>query len=263
MSLLLLSRLLNLSQSSGQGLSASWLDDEGDELKRLKKSRLWLFTYISLFTSLLAFFIIIITQIELEGSTAKRNYQKMVTVLYQQVSYQAKSQGLSWLKVENTLTKGIRLTLDKETIPHIPLFNSARAKLNPRYLPYLRSVSELIQSLALTSFKKKHQKLVRGIEAAGFEVKLMIRIEGHTDSMPLAATARFRDNVELSTFRAYAMMEILRLYTGLPKSVFSMAGYGSFHPLVEDPQAPENRRVEIYIVPKIVERKPLAEEAKM
>ncbi|MGM0541177.1 MAG: OmpA/MotB family protein [Pseudomonadota bacterium] len=224
---------------------------ETGQIQQIKASRIWLLTYIGLFTSLLAFFILIITLVELESSTPKRNYQKLVNQLYQETLYQTEQQGLSWLAVENTLSKGVRLTLDPQTIPSHSLFTSARAQLNPRYLGYIRSLSELLQSLSLETFTQRHQKLVRGIEAAGFNVALIIRVEGHTDSRPLAQTALFDNNVELSTFRAYAMMKLLRLYTGLPESQFAMAGYGSFHTLTADGTADENRRVEIYLLPQI------------
>lgn len=251
MSFLLLSLL---SKSNGKktllkppGLVGS----ETNQIQQIKSSRLWLLTYIGLFTSLLAFFILIITQIELESSTPKRNYQKLVNQLYKETVYQSQQQGLGWLTVENTLSKGVRLTINPQAVPNQSLFTSARAQLNPRYLPYIRSLSELLQSLSLDTFTERHHKLVQGIEASGFDVALLIRIEGHTDSRPLSQTALFANNIELSTFRAYAMMKLLRLYTGLPESQFAMAGYGSFHNLTEESTADENRRVEIYLLPQI------------
>ncbi len=251
MSFLLLSALSKSSGKEAVSKSPGLVSFETHQIQQIKATRIWLLTYIALFTSLLAFFILIITLVELESSTPKRNYQKLVNQLYQETVYQSQQQGLSWLAVENTLSKGVRLTLNPETIPNQSLFTSARAQLNPRYLPYIRGLSELLQNLSLESFIQRNQKLVKGIEIAGFEVQLVIRIEGHTDSRPLAQTALFESNVELSTFRAYAMMKLLRLYTGLPDSQFAMAGYGSFHNLLEDTAADENRRVEIYLLPQL------------
>lgn len=251
MSFLLLSLL---SKSNGKKTllkSPGLVGSETNQIQQIKSSRLWLLTYIGLFTSLLAFFILITTQIELESSTPKRNYQKLVNQLYKETVYQTQQQGLDWITVENTLSKGVRLTINPQTVPNQSLFTSARAQLNPRYLPYIRSLSELLQSLSLETFNERHHKLVQGIEASGFDVALLIRIEGHTDSRPLSQTALFENNIELSTFRAYAMMKLLRLYTGLPESQFAMAGYGSFHNLTEESTADENRRVEIYLLPQI------------
>ncbi len=251
MSFLLFSALNKSTGKENLSRSPGLVGSETLQVRHIKASRIWLFTYIGLFTSLLAFFILIITQVELESSTPKRNYQKLVNQLYQETVYQAQQQGMGWLTVENTLSKGVRLTINPQTISNQSLFTSAQAQLNPRYLPYIRGISELLQSLSLETFTQRHQKLVKGIQATGLDVFLLIRIEGHTDSRPLAQTALFKNNVELSTFRAYAMMKLLRLYTGLPESRFAMSGYGSFHNLTEESTADENRRVEIYLLPQI------------
>ncbi|WP_081696338.1 OmpA family protein [Thiomicrorhabdus sp. Kp2] len=249
MSLLLIS-LFNKSKSSKTKLPGL-VGFDNPETQQIKRNRLWLLTYISLFTSLLAFFILIISLVELEGSTPKRNYQKLVKKLNQEVVFQLNKQGVSWLNIEHSLTKGVRLSLPSDLIANSSLFESARAKINPRYLPYLQSISDLLLSLDLGHFTERHAKLIRGIETNGAKVHFLIRIEGHTDSFSLAPTARFRNNVELSTYRAYAMMEWLRIHTGLPKSSFAISGYGSFHPITQDPTEPQNRRIEIYLLPLI------------
>jgi len=250
MSLLLLSYLSKNRQSNSN--SPGLVDSEGLALQQVKRTRLWLMTYIALFTSLLAFFILIISLIELEGSTPKRNYQKLMYGLHQQMLFHREQQGVPWLNIENTLTKGIRVTLPSDLVANATLFQSARAKINPRYLPYLISVVDVFEAMEMAELKQRYAKLIRGIEIPGYELKFMIRIEGHTDSNPLAATARFRNNVELSTYRAYAMMDWMRIQMGLPRDRFVIAGYGSFHPLVEDTTAPQNRRIEIYLLPKLI-----------
>ncbi|MDX1352787.1 MAG: OmpA family protein [Thiomicrorhabdus sp.] len=251
MSLLLLSMLKKTTGS--QSKLAGLVDLNDVETQQIKRNRLWLLTYISLFTSLLAFFILIISLVEIEGSTSKRSYQKLMKKLDQEVVYQLDRQGVTWLNVERSITKGVRLSLPYDLVLNDTLFESARAKINPNYLSYLQSIADLILALDLEHFKERHAKLIRGIESTGDKVQLLIRVEGHTDSLPLAPTARFANNVELSTFRAYAMMEWLRIHTGLPKSMFAISGYGSFHPLTSDASQPQNRRIEIYLLPLITE----------
>ena len=247
LSLLRKSKQVKASKSKLPGL----VDSNSSEIQQVKRNRLWLLTYISLFTSLLAFFILIISLVELESSTPKRSYQKLVKKLNQEVVFQLDKQAINWLNVERSLTKGVRLSLPPDLIANATLFESARAKINPRYLPYLQSIADLLLSLDLTHFNERHAKLINGIEIDGAKVQFLIRIEGHTDSLPMAPTARFKNNVELSTYRAYAMMEWLRIHTGLPKSTFSISGYGSFHPLTPDATEPQNRRIEIYLLPLI------------
>lgn len=257
MSLLLLARLRQKKTAVNSPGLVNNSTDNTAELQRIKRERLWLFTYIALFTSLLAFFILIISLIELEGSTPKRNYQKLVNILHQESLGYQQQEGLGWLNIENTLTSGIRYTLPANLIASTPLFDSASAQINPRYTPYIRSLSDLLSAMQLEQFSTQHQKLIKGIEAAGYQFKIFIRIEGHTDSNPLAPTARFKNNVELSTFRAYAMMDLLATYTGLPKTYFAIAGYGSFRPIVADTTDGLNRRVEVYLLPQLVLKDPV------
>lgn len=257
MSLLLLANSARLREKTSATNADSASNDSAvttDDFAYAKRSRAWLVTYIALVTSLLAFFILIITLVELEGSTLKRNYQKLVAKLYTEVSYVAKQQGVDWLQMENTLTKGVRLTIPAGLVKNQTLFASARAKINPRYLPYLQSIADILQTFDIESFLERHKKLIQAIESAGYNVQFMVRIEGHTDSQPLAATARFADNVELSTFRAYAMMEWLRIHLGLPRSGFAISGYGSFHPLTDNAIEAKNRRIEIYLIPQVTSR---------
>lgn len=247
MSLLSRVRRLQLARIDRARLASA----EGHEEKKHNR---WLITYIDLFTALLGFFILIIVMVGLEHSTPKRNYQKIMHDLHQGVMLQKTKQKLGWLQVENTLTKGVRLTIDSSILPGEPLFASAKADINPRYIPYLVQLGHLFAALKLPEFQQRYRGWVNQINNAGYDVHFFIRVEGHTDARPLAATSFFRDNIELSTYRADAMRRFIQGYTGLPERYFSLAGYGAFHPVVTDGDAEQNRRVEIYLLPKLVAR---------
>lgn len=219
----------------------------------------WLLSYIALFSSLLAFFILTISMIEIETSVAKRSHQQLITQLNYKLQSLRDQAGIPWLNIDESSTKGVRLTLPKDLVKGEALFESARAQINPRYLPYLRSVLEVLEQLDLPSLKQTHQSLVNRIEIPGYQLKFLLKIEGHTDSNPMAEAARFKNNVELSAFRAYAMMEWLRLRLGWDRDYFAIAGYGSFHPITDDPKDSENRRIEIYLVPQLV-KLPITDE---
>ena len=76
-----------------------------------------------------------------------------------------------------------------------------------------------------------------------------IRIEGHTDDVPIS-TSRFASNWELSTARASAVVEFL-VTSGFEPARLSAAGYGEFHPRVpnDTPQnRASNRRIDIVIL---------------
>jgi len=76
-----------------------------------------------------------------------------------------------------------------------------------------------------------------------------IRIEGHTDDLPIRTT-RYASNWELSTARAAAVVAYLIQTAGLEPTRLSAAGYGEFHPRVPNTSAENrarNRRIEIVV----------------
>lgn len=77
-----------------------------------------------------------------------------------------------------------------------------------------------------------------------------VRIEGHTDSLPIR-TARFPSNWELSTARAVNVLRYFLERGGIPESRLTAVGFGEFQPLApnEDPDRRAlNRRVEIIVL---------------
>ncbi len=77
-----------------------------------------------------------------------------------------------------------------------------------------------------------------------------IRIEGHTDDVPIR-TAKYESNWELSTARASAIVAVLVERVGIDASRLSAAGYGQYHPLnPNDTEAhrARNRRVDLVIL---------------
>lgn len=212
----------------------------------------WLLVYIGLFTSLLAIFLFILTMVELETVPPKRAYQNIVAELYQRAENIKQERGLDWLQVENTLNKGVRLTFNPEVLEAHNLFESAQATINPELTPYLLQMAKLIESLNLPQAAEYYQRWIRHLQAVDIDAQFFVRVEGHTDAHPMMPNARFKDNVELSSYRAYAVMEFLRLYSLLPRDHFMIAGYGNFHPVVKDVFSPENRRVEVYLLPKLI-----------
>jgi chemotaxis protein MotB len=82
------------------------------------------------------------------------------------------------------------------------------------------------------------------------EVPNGIRIEGHTDNVPIR-TARDESNWELSTARASAIVAVLVDRVGIDAGRLSAAGYGQYHPLnPNDTEAhrARNRRVDLVIL---------------
>jgi chemotaxis protein MotB len=82
--------------------------------------------------------------------------------------------------------------------------------------------------------------------------KFRIRIEGHTDPVPIH-TAQFASNWELSTARATEIVRLLIMKYHFAPARLSAAGYAEYHP-VADNQTEDgrklNRRVDIVILGK-------------
>jgi chemotaxis protein MotB len=94
------------------------------------------------------------------------------------------------------------------------------------------------------------------IAAEAREMSNPLRLEGHTDSLPIH-NSRFRSNWELSAARAIAMMEVLRDRLQVPQERMSVAGYAENAP-VDSNETPEgrarNRRVDLVVLSKEGER---------
>jgi chemotaxis protein MotB len=93
---------------------------------------------------------------------------------------------------------------------------------------------------------------LRQIAASLSRTPYDLRIEGHTDNIPIH-NADFDSNWELSTARA---TRIARLFLGLkiiPSDRLSAAGYAEFHPVASNDTADgraENRRVDLVVLPR-------------
>lgn len=77
-----------------------------------------------------------------------------------------------------------------------------------------------------------------------------IRVEGHTDNIPIKSTI-FPSNWELSSARATNVLRILVEKAGIDPTLISAVGYGEFTPLVpntSDINREKNRRVDIVIL---------------
>ena len=79
-----------------------------------------------------------------------------------------------------------------------------------------------------------------------------LRIEGHTDNIPIH-TAAFDSNWELSSARATHIARIFLDMKAIPPERLSAAGYAEFHPVASNDTADgrsENRRVDLVVLPR-------------
>lgn len=123
----------------------------------------------------------------------------------------------------------------------------------------LRSESDgLVVSLREVGFFDSGSAAVKATSEAAFQrIALLllqrpyrIRIEGHTDNVPIH-TAQFASNWELSSARAIEVIRLLILKYGFEPSRLSAAGYAEFHPAGPNDTAEGrqlNRRVDLVVL---------------
>lgn len=86
-----------------------------------------------------------------------------------------------------------------------------------------------------------------------------IRIEGHTDNVPIGSQLkdRFPTNWDLSAARAIQVVRFLHEESAVPAELLSATGYGQYFPIASNDSADgraKNRRIEIVVVDKDVAR---------
>jgi chemotaxis protein MotB len=112
------------------------------------------------------------------------------------------------------------------------LFDSGRAEIKPRGLEILKRVGDILKGVP----------------------DKVVRIEGHTDNVPIGAAlrGRFPTNWELSTARATVVARFLQDKVGLDPTRLSATGYGEYRSVApndnEEGRA-QNRRIEIILAP--------------
>lgn len=112
------------------------------------------------------------------------------------------------------------------------LFNSGEAQVKPQGKKILDRVGEILKKVS----------------------NRQIRIEGHTDNVPISEERRahFPTNWELSTARATQVTRYLQEKVKIDPRFLSAVGYGPFKP-ISDNKSPsgraKNRRIEIVLVP--------------
>ncbi len=131
----------------------------------------------------------------------------------------------------------IRVVGDRFVFQSEVLFPSGGAQLNPAGLGEMTKLAKALIEL--------------GREIPD-EIEWVLRVDGHTDNIPLSGSGRYRDNWELSSGRATSVVKYL-IQQGVPATRLVAAGFGEFQPLdPEDNQQARdrNRRIELKLTEK-------------
>ena len=140
--------------------------------------------------------------------------------------------------LKDEIAKGnikIQQVRDRLTINMVDrvLFDSGRAEIKPAGLKVLKQVGDVLNKIT----------------------DKQIRIEGHTDNVPISTKLqdKFKTNWELSTTRATTVVRYLIDQGGVQPQSLSAVGYADTHPIESNDSEQgrsSNRRIEIVLYPK-------------
>jgi chemotaxis protein MotB len=140
--------------------------------------------------------------------------------------------------LQDEIAKGnitIQQVRDRLTINMVDrvLFDSGQAQVKPAGMKVLKQVAEVLNKVT----------------------DKQIRIEGHTDNVPISTKLqdRFKTNWELSTARATTVVRYLIDQGGVDRQYLSAVGYADTRPIASndsDEGRASNRRIEIVLYPR-------------
>ncbi len=134
--------------------------------------------------------------------------------------------------------EGVRIVGDRFVFSSEVLFQPGSADLAPEGRAQIAGVVETLSDIA--------GQIPPSID-------WIIRVDGHTDDVPLSGTGEFRDNWELSQGRALAVVRYMQEALGFPPERMAATGFGEYRPVAagDSPEArAQNRRIEL----KLTER---------
>lgn len=133
--------------------------------------------------------------------------------------------------------EGIRVVGDRFVFQSEVLFPSGGADLNPEGLAEMTKLAAALLDVA---------------KEIPPEINWVLRVDGHTDNVPLSGNGKYADNWALSSARAIAVVKFL-ITQGVPADRLVAAGFGEFQPIApgDTPDArATNRRIELKLTEK-------------
>ncbi|WP_298360098.1 peptidoglycan -binding protein [uncultured Litoreibacter sp.] len=133
---------------------------------------------------------------------------------------------------------GVRIEGDRFVFSSEVLFTPGNANLSPEGQGEIAKVAEILLGVA---------------DDIPAELNWVIRVDGHTDNVPLSGLGEFADNWELSQARALSVVRYMSGSLGIPPSRLAANGFGEYQPLntADTPEArAQNRRIELKLTEK-------------
>ena len=133
---------------------------------------------------------------------------------------------------------GVRVVGDRFVFDSEVLFNPGSADLAPEGQVQIKAVVDTLKTV---------------VDQIPPQINWIIRVDGHTDNVPISGAGQFADNWELSQARALSVVKYMQYSLGFPPERLAAAGFGEYQPVAagDTPEArAQNRRIEL----KLTER---------
>lgn len=134
--------------------------------------------------------------------------------------------------------EGVRVVGDRFVFSSEVLFTAGSADLAPEGRAQIEGVAAILNDVA---------------SQIPPEIDWIIRVDGHTDNVPLSGAGAFADNWELSQARALSVVRYMQEDLGFPPSRMAATGFGEYRPVTTGDNPADlaaNRRIEL----KLTER---------
>lgn len=134
--------------------------------------------------------------------------------------------------------QGVRVVGDRFVFSSEVLFKPGSADLAPEGVAQIADVVKILDEVA--------GKIPPSID-------WIIRVDGHTDNVPLSGDGAFKDNWELSQARALSVVRYMQDQLGFPPQRLAATGFGEYQPVANGETSEaraQNRRIEL----KLTER---------
>ena len=129
--------------------------------------------------------------------------------------------------------EGVRIEGDRFVFSSEVLFPPGEARLSSEGQAEIAKVTDILGNVA---------------NEIPDEIDWVLQVDGHTDDVPIAAGAEFRDNWELSQARALSVVRYMIDVLGMPPDRLSANGFGQYQPINPADSAEaraQNRRIEL------------------
>jgi len=133
---------------------------------------------------------------------------------------------------------GVRIEGDRFVFSSEVLFQAGQAELSNLGRNEIAKVAAILREIA--------DRIPAGID-------WVIRVDGHTDNVPLSGAGRFADNWELSQARALSVVRYMSESLGIPPNRLAANGFGEYQPIAlgdSDAARAQNRRIELKLTEK-------------